>query len=366
MAFGLEPRTGHPYYMYDMMQGQPEAVRAALNRNQKDVEALAELMISRRRIHIAGIGTSYHAAKIGEYFIKLLTMNRVDVRGIHSFEFANYGDISKEDVLVVISHRGTKGYSIRALKKAQERNAATVALTGVSGGEEMSTADHTLQTSEQEKSATFTVSYTTALSVLALMALEIAKKLGTGQVQNFEKTLYNLPELVKAALDTEARVKKLAEIYAQRRRFIFGAGGPNAFTAFEAALKMKESNYSYAEGIHIEQLLHGPGPSLDEENVITVIAPQGPSYNRTIEALRMTREIGCESIALVEEGDEEAVRNANHSVFTPKVPEILSPIVFVVPLQLLSYYISLQRRTNPDIFRRDNPKYKRALEVYKL
>lgn len=346
-------RTQHPYHMYEAIQLQPQAVAECLARHRPTAPSIARELGARRRVILAGIGTSFHAAVVGEYLFRLASGHRVDARAVHSFELVHYGTVSEDDGLVVISHRGTKTFSMKALELGKTRGAFCVAITGRDHGPSMDQADVVLETVSQEVSSAHTVSYTTALATLALLA-------------GVARDLDSVPAGQRRALLQDARCRELAQAFADYRRFLFVGGGPNTATAWEAALKMKESNYTHAEGLHVEQALHGPAASFGPDTVLTVIAPPGPTRLRAQDVLRAARAVGASTVVLAEEGDRTLAEEADHVLWLPAVPEAVSPLVSVVLLQLFSYYSAVVHDANPDVLRTQDPAFDRMRSLFLL
>lgn len=283
-------------------------------------------MAPQHSLYLCGIGTSFHAALIGEYLLRLLAADHPLARAVHSFEFVCYPPpLHDKTAVLVVSHRGTKRYSLQALDRANRHGALTVAITGKDSGEGIHHAGMVLSTVEQELSAAHTKSYTTALALLAGLAVRLGKKC-----------------------------------------LVFVGGGPNAATAYEAALKVKETSYPPCEGTHVEQFLHGPVAGLSEEMAVWVVAPPGPSYARCLDVVKAAKAIGATTIALVQEGDGELSRVAAHVIELPAVLEALTPLLYVIPLQLFSYYLALARGTNPDTVHLDDPRHREADTYYTL
>jgi glucosamine--fructose-6-phosphate aminotransferase (isomerizing) len=276
------------------------------------------------------------------------------VRAFHSFEFQNYwpGPGPRTGVIVV-SHRGTKRFSLEALVKAKAGGGVAVVITGKGSGEGLAIADYTLRTVEQEASAAHTISYTCAMTILASLAAEI------GGAEDLKHELGEIPDYLARLLGQEAW-EDLAARFADRRTYCFVGGGPNTATALEAALKMNEANHSTTVGMNCEQFLHGPWAALDARDLVVVIAPPGPSYERCLSVARAAREVGAPVLALVREDDKEITAVAAETIALPPVPELLSPILAVVPLQLFTYHLALKRGVNPDTMRGDQPAHGRA------
>jgi glucosamine--fructose-6-phosphate aminotransferase (isomerizing) len=228
-----------------------------------------------------------------------------------------------------------------------------VVITGRGSGEGLAIADYTLRTVDQEASAAHTISYTCALFLLAALAAEI------GGDADVRRELEGLPDHLASLLGQEAW-DDLAARFADRRCYCFVGGGPNTPTALEAALKMNEANHAVTVGYNCEQFLHGPWAALDARDVIFVIAPPGPSYERCLAVARAAKEVEAPVVALVREDDREIAALAAETIAIPEVVELLSPILTVVPLQLFTYHLALRRGVNPDTMRADQPAHGRA------
>jgi glucosamine--fructose-6-phosphate aminotransferase (isomerizing) len=354
MAWTPPPaRTGHPYYMHDAIYAQPGALRLVTRGQGEAIEAAAARLAGMDRVFLSGIGTSWHAALVGELLFAHGGRLGHRARAFHSFEFKGYWpDPDARTGVVVVSHRGSKRYSLEALAKAKAGGGVGVAITG-KGHDGLAAADHVLRTVDQESSAAHTVSYTTALALLVTLAA------GVGKNEGLLHELEEIPDMLALLLGQEAW-EELAARFAGRRRYWFVGGGPNTATAYEAALKMSEANHSIALGLNCEQFLHGPWAALDAEDVVFVIAPPGPSHERCLAVARVAKEVGAPVVALAREGDDGLARLAAETIALPAVDELLSPMLAVVPLQLFTYHLALLRRVNPDTMRGDQPAHGRA------
>ena len=348
------PRTGPPYYMHDAIYAQPGALRLVVRSKQDALAAAAGRLRAMERVILAGIGTSWHATLVGELLLAGPGGLGHRVRALHSFEFRNYWpEPDARTGVVVVSHRGTKRYSLEALAKSTGRAGVGVVVTGRGSGEGLQVADHVLRTVEQEASAAHTVSYTCAMALLAALAAEL------GGAEEIRRGLEMLPDQMATLLGQEAW-EDLAARFADRRQYWFVGGGPNTATALEAALKMNEANHARTVGYNVEQFLHGPWAGLDKDDALFVIGPPGPAYERCLVAARAAGEIGAPVVAIVEEGDRELAALAAETIALPRMPELLSPILAVVPLQLFTYHLAVHRGVNPDTMRADQPRHGRA------
>src|SRR5438093_1083038 len=361
MAWTPPPaRPGHPYYMHDAIYAQPGALRLVLRGNGEALVRAAAQLREAERVLLAGIGTSWHATLVGELLFAHVGRLGHRVRSVHSFELASYwpGPGPRTGV-VLVSHRGTKRCSLEALGQAKAGGDVAVVITGRGSGDGLAIADHVLRTVEQESSSAHTISYTCAIALLAALAAEI------GGDEDVPRALEGLPDHLALLLGQEAW-EDLAGRFKDRTRYYFVGGGPNTATAYEAALKMSEANHATALGFNAEQFLHGPWCALEREDVLFLIAPPGRSYERCLTAARAAREIGAPIVAIVEDGDRDIRSLAAETIVLPTIPELLSPILTIVPLQLFTYQLALLRGVNPDTMRADEPDHGRARRLMAL
>ncbi len=353
-------RTSHPYHMHDAIMQQPESIARIIADERENVSMVAELVRSSSRVHVVGIGTSWHAALVGEHLLRTVG-NREDARAWNSFEFYSQPpSLGEDDAVIVLSHRGTKTYSARSLERAHEAGAKTALLTGIGSDARRELADAVVETSLHDPSSAFTVSHTSAITALTMLAVELSS-------QDSTERLADLPELVSGAISAEDAVREWAAECKDVQRFYFVGTGANASTAYEAALKMKEANYTTTEGLHLEQYLHGPFVSTDEGCLVTFIAPPaGGPEDRTADIMRTVTEIGARTAAIVQTGDDARAELVGTAISVPECAESFSPIVYLAPLQLLTYWLSVELGHNPDTFRLDHPRFLSARRHYTL
>jgi glutamine---fructose-6-phosphate transaminase (isomerizing) len=158
--------------------------------------------------------------------------------------------------------------------------------------------------------------------------------------------------------------EEIAKRFAGRRRYWFVGGGPNTATAVEGALKVSETSYATASGLDVEQFLHGPWAAMTADDLVVLIALPGPSHARAVDVARVARAVGTPVVALVGEGDRDLAPLVAETIEIAAVPELLSPILTVVPLQLLAYHLALEAGTNPDTMRTHEPAHARAVDAF--
>jgi glucosamine--fructose-6-phosphate aminotransferase (isomerizing) len=338
--------------MHDAIYAQPGALRLVTRGNEEAMASAAARLPAMERVLLSGIGTSWHAALVGELLLARVGKLGTRVRAFHSFELGQYWPAPDARTgVIVVSHRGSKRYSREAMAGAKAGGGVSVLITGK--GSEPLDAGFTLRTVEQESSAAHTVSYTCALALLATLAAQI------GDDAEIRSELGEIPDHLALLLGQESW-EDIAARFGDAGRYWFVGGGPNAATAYEAALKMSEANHATALGLHCEQFLHGPWAALDARDVVFVIAPPGPAYERCLAAARVARAVGAALVAIVQDGDTEIAKLATETIVIPPVPEPLSPLLTVVPLQLFTYHLALRRGVNPDVMRGDQPAHAEA------
>ncbi len=351
-----EERHDHPFHMYDSILAQPDAFAEVIERNEAAIDRFAAELASSERLFLIGIGTSSHAAFVGESLFRTYG-GGVSGHALHSFDFALYGPrLTSEDRVICISHRGNKRYTVAALARAREAGCRTALITGEGGAPDAS-ADLVLSTVGQEKSPAHTVSYTSTIALLALLAERTGlQRTGSGSLpDNF--LAEEVPAAIQAALDTETEVAALARENHGRRRIWLAGGGPSAITASEISLKIKETSYLQAEGMSTEALLHGPFQCVEAEDLFVLLAPEGAARERTVELAEAAGTVGAPYL-VVSDGTPESLRaGAAGWVSVPPVPEPFTALTCLVPLQLFAYHLALACGTNPDSFRTDDPRF---------
>jgi len=337
--------------MHDAIYAQPGALRLLARANAAALATAAGRVQRAARVVITGVGSSWHAARVGELLLADVGKLGLRARAIHAFPLSRYWPaLDANDALIAVSHRGTTRDTVEALGRARTAGAATVAVNGKGA---RLPADVTLRTVDEEASETHTVGYTAALALLAALAVAVGGDERTGHA------LESVPDLLALLLGQESW-DDLAARYGERRRYYFVGGGPNAATADEAALKMHEACYVAAHGFDSEEFLHGPWAAMTAEDALFVVAPAGPARERCLTAARMARAVGAPVIALASEDDREMAEPAGDVIALPPLPEVLSPLVAIVPLQLFAYHTALRAGTNPDTTRGDSPAHARA------
>ena len=342
-------RTEHPFHMHDAIYAQPGALRLVGRGNAQAITQAAERVRGLNHVVVSGVGSSWHAALVGELLLARVGGLGYRARAIHAFELVGYWPAAPALTgVVVVSHRGSAPVARQVMERFATADGVGVAVTGKSA-DDLPGAAFTLRTVEPEASRAHTVSYTSALALLAMLAAEV------GHDDAFRRDVDGLPDHLALLLGQESW-EELAKRFAGRRRYWFVGGGPNAPTALEGALKMSETTGASAAGFDCEQFLHGPCAAMTAEDVVILVAPPGPSHARALDVAHVARDAGTPLLAIVGEGDGELGALAAETIEIADVPELVSPILAVVPLQLFAYHLAVETGTDPDTLRAHEPR----------
>ena len=342
--------------MYQTMHRQPDDLRRILDTGWQAAAEAATLIGGAKRIFVTGIGTSYHASLVGSWFLRA---TGADARAVMSFDLAHYPDsfaINADDAVIVMAHTGVKTFSGVAMQRAVDAGATVISVGSL-------TAEHPgsrliLRTIEREKSAAYTSSHLTAMTVLA----QIAASLGGDGVGGLREALGKLPDQVAEVLSRQDEVPPISKEAVTRRVYAAGAG-PNEATATELVIKAREAAYGHVDGMAIEQFLHGPMIAMNAEDLAVLIHVPGAAAERVGQIAATIDAIGTKLWIV----GQPVVAVPGATVFAlPETSELVSPLLAVVPMQILAYQMAVEKGLNPDTFRRDNPVYKEAIGLLTL
>ncbi len=339
-----KPRSRPPYHMHDMILGQPEYVRETLTR-LREADA-SSFLGDPRHLVVTGCGTSFHAALYGARVLQSRLGTDTVVEAIHAYDLI-HGSLPEDGGTVLgVSHSGSTSTTNRALAVARRSGATTLALCGLPSSPMEEVADRVIVIgSTHDHSWANTMSYTTQLTAFAWLA-GVARNGLAAEVEE-------LPRRMGKALDCEATMRRLSKRVAVRERITFLASGLDEITAQEAALKIRETCGLPASGYQTEQFLHGPFLSLDRKESVVALRSSDDG-ERAMTILRGLAKTGA-SVTTI--GEARGV-----DVPLPRINRVLRPILSVIPMQFLAYYAALEKRTNPDIMRSDERRYRAGLE----
>jgi glutamine---fructose-6-phosphate transaminase (isomerizing) len=363
----MAEKGGFKHFMHKEIYEQPRAVRdTTLGRVSQETGQffLEEMDISERefralkKIYIAACGTSWHAAQAGKFMIERLA--RVPVEVDYASEWRYRDPIPSPDSLtMLISQSGETADTVAAKREAKAKGSKTVAICNVVGSMITREANGTIYThAGPEIGVASTKAFTAQLTALYLFALYLAQVravLSPEQARNCITELTLVPGKLETLLTHEEDCEQLAKEYARSQDFLFLGRGIHYPIALEGALKLKEISYIHAEGYPAGEMKHGPNALIDENLPVVILVTcdrNDPGslvrYEKTVSNLKEVKARSGRVIAVASEGDEEIAADADQVLYIPPAPEMLLPILEIVPLQLLAYHIALLRGCDVD------------------
>ncbi|MCU0429167.1 MAG: glutamine--fructose-6-phosphate transaminase (isomerizing) [Cytophagaceae bacterium] len=303
------------------------------------------------RIIIVACGTSWHAGLVAEYIFEEYTRIPVEVEYASEFRYRN-PIVREGDVVIAISQSGETADTLAAIELAKSKGAVIFGVCNVVGSS-IARASHegAYLHAGPEIGVASTKAFTAQVTVLAMMAIMVANKKGIIPENKFQELLIdieNVPRKVEAVLQQNQKIKELSEYFKDARNFLYLGRGFNFPVALEGALKLKEISYIHAEGYPAAEMKHGPIALIDDEMPVVVIAPQDSSYEKIVSNIQEVKARKGKVIAVVTEGDTQITEMANYVIEIPRISEALSPLLTVIPLQLMAYHIAVLRGCNVD------------------
>ncbi len=316
------------------------------------VDAIQDKLMQARRIIIVACGTSWHAGLVAEYIIEELCRVNVEVEYASEFRYRN-PIITEDDVIIAISQSGETADTLVALERAKAQGATIFGIVNVVGSSIARISHAGCYThAGPEIGVASTKAYTAQLAVLMLFALKLAKVKGTISEERFQelsKELQEVPEKVEWVLKNEVdNIKAIAYKYKDAHDVLYLGRGYNFPTALEGALKLKEISYIHAEGYPAAEMKHGPIALVDDTLPVVFVASKDAYHEKIISNMQEIKARKGKVIAVVSQGDDMTQSIADDIMQVPAIDEVIAPILTVVPLQLLSYYIGVYRGLDVD------------------
>ncbi|MFN3589487.1 MAG: glutamine--fructose-6-phosphate transaminase (isomerizing) [Spirosomataceae bacterium] len=353
-------KGGYDHFMLKEIFEQPKSIADCMRGRVNADDALIQLgglrdylgkLAKAKRIVFVACGTSWHAGLVGEYLFEELARINVEVEYASEFRYRN--PIIKEgDFVIAISQSGETADTLAALELAKSRGAIILGVCNVVGSSISRLTDAGVYThAGPEIGVASTKAFTAQVTVLTLMAIATAHKKGTIGEDTFRRLLIELetiPQKVEQILTQADHIKDISKLFTFASNFIFLGRGLNFPVALEGALKLKEISYIHAEGYPAAEMKHGPIALIDEDMPVVFIATKDGSYEKVVSNIQEVKARKGRVIAIVSEGDEEVKKMVDFTIEVPNTHEILTPLLSVIPLQLLSYYIAVLRGRNVD------------------
>jgi glucosamine--fructose-6-phosphate aminotransferase (isomerizing) len=348
-------KQGYPHFMIKEIHEQPETLRNTLRIQDHYLDLLSTFLDRANEVFLVACGTSYHACLAASYMFSKLAF--LPAYPVYASEFLEqYGkSVNIDSTILAVSQSGETADTIAAVSCAQQRAATVLSLTNVIGSTMTRISRVYIGTQAgPEIGVAATKTFTSQLSVLAQLALKLSKKRGKisqDEIDSLEENLKKMPEDVDTIVRTqEEKIKQIAKKYASSKVFFFLGRGISTATAFEGRLKLMEIAYIPSIAFPAGESKHGPISLIEDGFPVVFICPRDDTHKTVIGNIMEMKARGAHIISVIEEGDEEIKSLSEEYIEVPKgIPSVLSPIPFAVPLQLLAYYVSLEKGFNPDM-----------------
>jgi len=348
-SFMLKEIFEQPESVHNCLRGRLIANKGHLQLG--GINKYLDKLLNAKRIIILGCGTSWHAGLVAEYIFEELARIPVEVEYASEFRYRN-PIIYPDDAVIAISQSGETADTLAAVELAKSKGATIFGVCNVVGSSiARATHEGAYTHAGPEIGVASTKAFTAQVTVLLMMALMIAKKRQNISDTQFSELLYELesiPEKIANTLKSNEEIEKIAHIYQHSKNMIYLGRGYNFPVALEGALKLKEISYIHAEGYPAAEMKHGPIALIDEEMPVVFIAIKDNSYEKVVSNIQEVKARKGRVIAIVNEGDKLISTMADHVIEIPSTYDVLTPLLTVIPLQLLAYHIAVLRGCNVD------------------
>jgi len=352
-------KGGYDHFMLKEIMEQPRTLEDSMRGRLLEEEGTTKLgginqyvdkLVAAKRIIIVACGTSWHAGLIGECVLEEFA--RIPVEVEYASEFRYRDPIVDEGTIVIaISQSGETADTLAALQEARRKGAVTLGICNVVGSSIARETEAGIYIhAGPEIGVASTKAFTSQVTVLALLAILLGRRKGISSAQGrwIVRELKQLPKLVEKIFDNVEPIKRLAERFKDSRNFLYLGRGYNYPIALEGALKLKEISYIHAEGYPAAEMKHGPIALIDKNMPVVFIATQDGTYEKVLSNIEEVKAREGIVIAVCTEGDQEMAGKADYILEIPRTMNFLMPILSVIPLQLLAYYIAVLRGCNVD------------------
>ena len=350
-------KGGYKHYMLKEIHEQPRAVadtlvgRVDLENDDILLDGIDLDTSTIKRIIFIACGTSYHASLVGEHLIESLARIPVEVDFASEFRYRD-PILGKGDLVIAVSQSGETLDTMEAIREAKKKGAQVLAISNVLEASIPRLADHAFYThAGPEIGVASTKAFTTQLVVMAMLAIHLGRRTGAlsrERARELIGELVQLPNKMRDVVDGSAQIQAIARRYGAAHGFLFLGRGSQYPIALEGALKLKEISYIHAEGYAAGEMKHGPIALIDETLPVVVLVPRGPSYEKSVSNLAEVRARQGKVIAIATRGDTEIGSHSDDVIIVPDTALELQPILTVLPLQMLSYYVADFKGTDID------------------
>jgi glucosamine--fructose-6-phosphate aminotransferase (isomerizing) len=335
--------------VFDCLRGRLDAEKGTIT--MAGVENNIDKLVNANRIVIIACGTSWHAGLVAEYIFEELCRTPVEVEYASEFRYRN-PVINPGDVIFAISQSGETADTLVAIDKAKQQGAFIFGVVNVVGSSIARTSHAGAYThAGPEIGVASTKAFTAQLAVLTMVALKIAKQKGSIDGERYMhllQELHDIPDKIAEVLTSAEKVKQLAEKYKDARDFLYLGRGYNFPVALEGALKLKEISYIHAEGYPAAEMKHGPIALVDDQLPVVFVATKDAYHEKVVSNMQEIKARKGRVISVITAGDDYSASLSESTMSVPAADEIVAPMLSVIPLQLLAYYIGVMKGLDVD------------------
>jgi len=351
----MAEKQGYKHYMLKEIYEQPNSLKDGLRLQERYLDLLTQFLDRGKEVFLVAAGTSFHSCLAGSYILSKIA--RITSIPVVSSEFMErYGStVGIDSVVLTVSQSGETYDTLKAIDQARMRAATVLGITNTVGSTltRVSRA-YLIQQSGPEIGVAATKTFTSQVLVLAQMALRLAKrrgKLSQDELDELDEKLQKVPDWVEESLEKLADpIEKLAESIMDEELFVFLGRGISSATALEARLKVLEITYVPSLAYPAGESKHGPISIIEDGVTCVFVCPQGETRPHIVGSIMEMKSRGARIISICEEGDSDIIRLSDYVIEMPKgIPEVLSPIVYIAPMQLLAYKLAVMKGLDPDM-----------------
>jgi len=347
--FMLKEIFEQPDTIFDCLRGRLDVTNGTIT--MAGVENNLDKLVNANRIIMIACGTSWHAGLVAEYIFEELCRIPVEVEYASEFRYRN-PIVNAGDVIIAISQSGETADTLVAIEKAKEQGAFIFGVVNVVGSSIARVSHAGAYThAGPEIGVASTKAFTAQLAVLTMIALKIGRKKGTIDEQRYQhliNELHDVPAKVKEALQDHEHIKTLAEKYKDARDFLYLGRGYNFPVALEGALKLKEISYIHAEGYPAAEMKHGPIALVDDQLPVVFVATEDSYHEKVLSNMQEIKARKGRILSVITQGDDSAANLSGDVMNVPQTDELVAPLLTVIPLQLLAYYIGVAKGCDVD------------------
>jgi glucosamine--fructose-6-phosphate aminotransferase (isomerizing) len=352
-------KQGYPHFMLKEIFEQPETIHNAFRGRiitetggvrMDGLNLTPEDLAGINRIIFIACGTSWHAGLVAEYLIEEYARIPVEVEYASEFRYRK-PVLRKGDLVFVISQSGETADTLAALREAKARGIKVLGITNVVGSTIARETDGGIYIhAGPEIGVASTKAFTSQLTVIILLTLLLARRsdMTAEETREYLEQIDRIPGMVKQILEKSDEIRELAEKFKDHKNFLYLGRGVHFPVALEGALKLKEISYVHAEGYPAAEMKHGPIALIDENMPVVFIATRDEVYRKVLSNMEEVRARRGNIITIAFEGDQEVHRFSSHVIYVPQVTKMLSPLLTVIPLQLLAYHVAVLKGCNVD------------------